>query len=83
VVSHRQHGSSGRSPGTRLIGKACAATVTIIAEEFQNREVSLELICDILIGSMIKRKAQGKGYGLAILAEGLLEEVGEEKNSAM
>jgi ATP-dependent phosphofructokinase / diphosphate-dependent phosphofructokinase len=73
--------SMGRAAGHLAlgIGKACAATVTIIAEEFQNREVSLELICDIIIGSMIKRKAQGKGYGLAILAEGLLEEVGEEK----
>ncbi|HEV3384086.1 MAG TPA: diphosphate--fructose-6-phosphate 1-phosphotransferase [Gemmata sp.] len=73
--------SMGRAAGHLAlgIGKACAATVTIIAEEFKEREVSLELICDIIIGSMIKRKSQGKGYGLAILAEGLLEEVGEEK----
>jgi 6-phosphofructokinase 1 len=73
--------SMGRAAGHLAlgIGKASAATVTIIAEEFQNREVSLELICDIIIGSMIKRKAQGKSYGLALLAEGLLEEVGEEK----
>jgi len=73
--------SMGRAAGHLAlgIGKACAATVTIIAEELNNREVSLELICDIIIGSMIKRKAQGKGYGLAIFAEGLLEEVGEEK----
>ena len=73
--------SMGRAAGHLAlgIGKASAATITIIAEEFQNREVSLELICDIIIGSMIKRKAQGKAYGLAVLAEGLLEEVGEEK----
>jgi 6-phosphofructokinase len=73
--------SMGRAAGHLAlgIGKACAATVTIIAEEFQNREVSLELICDIIIGSMIKRKSQNKSYGLAILAEGLLEEIGEAK----
>ncbi len=74
--------SMGRAAGHLAlgIGKASAATVTIIAEEFQDREVSLELICDILIGSMIKRKAaQGKGYGLAVLAEGLMEEIGEER----
>ena len=57
--------SMGRAAGHLAlgIGKASAATVTIIAEEFQGKEVTLELICDIIIGSMIKRKAQGKGYG--------------------
>jgi 6-phosphofructokinase 1 len=77
--------SMGRAAGHLAlgIGKASAATVTIIAEEFQNRDTSLELICDIIIGSMIKRKAQGKGYGLAVLAEGLLEEVGEDKLRAV
>jgi 6-phosphofructokinase 1 len=52
--------------------------VTLIAEELKGREVSLESICDVVIGSMIKRKAQGKSYGRRDLAEGLLEEIGEE-----
>jgi 6-phosphofructokinase 1 len=74
--------SMGRAAGHLAlgIGKASAATITIIAEEFAGKEVTLELICDILIGSMIKRKAaQGKGYGLAVLAEGLMEQIGEER----
>jgi 6-phosphofructokinase 1 len=74
--------SMGRAAGHLAlgIGKASAATVTIIAEEFAGREVTLELICDIIIGSMIKRKAvQGKGYGLVVLAEGLLEQIGEAR----
>jgi 6-phosphofructokinase 1 len=73
--------SMGRAAGHLAlgIGKASAATVTIIAEEFKGREVTLELICDIIIGSMIKRKAQNKGYGLAVLAEGLMEQIGETK----
>ncbi|MCI0701235.1 MAG: 6-phosphofructokinase, partial [Planctomycetia bacterium] len=73
--------SMGRAAGHLAlgIGKASAATVTLIAEELKAREVTLELICDIIIGSMIKRKAQGKSYGLAVLAEGLLEAIGEEK----
>src|SRR5687768_12313066 len=69
--------SMGRAAGHLAlgIGKASAATVTIIAEEFAGRAVTLELICDIIIGSMIKRKAaQGKGYGIAVMAEGLMEE---------
>jgi len=77
--------SMGRAAGHLAlgIGKASAATVTIIAEEFQKKDVSLELICDIIIGSMIKRKAQGKGYGLAVLAEGLMEEIGEDNLRAV
>lgn len=73
--------SMGRAAGHLAlgIGKASAATVTIIAEELKGRDITLELICDILIGSMIKRKALGKSYGLAVLAEGLLEAIGEER----
>jgi 6-phosphofructokinase 1 len=73
--------SMGRAAGHLAlgIGKASAATVTLIAEELKGKEVSLELICDIIIGSMVKRKAQGKAYGVAVLAEGLLEEIGEDK----
>src|SRR5262249_35843472 len=73
--------SMGRAAGHLAlgIGKASAATVTLIAEELKGKDVSLELICDIIIGSMIKRKAQGKGYGVAVLAEGLLEMIGEVK----
>src|SRR4051812_39776284 len=52
--------SMGRAAGHLAlgIGKASAATVTIIAEELEGKDVTLDLICDILIGSMIKRKAQ-------------------------
>lgn len=71
--------SMGRAAGHLAlgIGKASAATITLIAEELKGKAVSLDLICDIIIGSMIKRKAQGKAYGVAVLAEGLLEEIGE------
>lgn len=77
--------SMGRAAGHLAlgIGKASAATITLIAEELKGKDVSLESICDIVIGSMIKRKAQGKSYGVAVLAEGLLEEIGEDKLRAM
>ena len=61
------------------IGKASAATVTIIAEEFRGRTGDPRQVCDIIIGSMIKRQAQGKGYGVAVLAEGLMEKIGEKR----
>ena len=37
----------------------------------------LELMCNILIGAVIKRKAHGREYGVAILAEGLAERLSQ------
>jgi len=73
--------SMGRAAGHLAlgVGKASAATVTIIAEELKGKKVTLDLICDILIGSMIKRMSQNKNFGLAVLAEGLLESIGEDQ----
>jgi 6-phosphofructokinase len=72
--------SMGRAAGHLAlgIGKASASALTIILEEFRGRRVTLDLIADIIIGAMLKRRARGKTYGLAILAEGLLEGIGEE-----
>ena len=72
--------SMGRAAGHLAlgIGKASASALTIVAEEFRDKPVSLDLICDIIIGAMIKRRALGKKYGLVILAEGLLEKIGEQ-----
>jgi 6-phosphofructokinase len=72
--------SMGRAAGHLAlgIGKAAAATLTIIPEEFRDRKVTLDEVCDILIGAIIKRKAKGSPYGVAVLAEGLLESIGRE-----
>jgi 6-phosphofructokinase 1 len=60
------------------IGKAAAATLTIIPEEFRGRPVRLGELCDLLLGAILKRKSRGSGFGVAVLAEGLLEAVGED-----
>jgi 6-phosphofructokinase 1 len=72
--------SMGRASGHLAlgIGKAAAATLTIIPEEFGSRRVTLNELCDIVIGSIIKRKARGTNYGVAVLAEGLIESIGEQ-----
>jgi 6-phosphofructokinase 1 len=72
--------SMGRAAGHLAlgIGKASAATLTIIPEEFGGRRVTLDEVCDIIIGSIIKRRSMHAGYGMAILAEGLLEAIGEK-----
>jgi len=72
--------SMGRAAGHLAlgIGKAAAATLTVIPEEFTHRQVTLDDVCDIIIGTIIKRMAKGSPYGVAVLAEGLLESIGEE-----
>jgi 6-phosphofructokinase 1 len=77
--------SMGRAAGHLAlgIGKAAAATLTIIPEEFKGRPVTLDEVCDILIGAIIKRRSNGSGYGVAVLAEGLLEAIGERGLSVL
>jgi ATP-dependent phosphofructokinase / diphosphate-dependent phosphofructokinase len=72
--------SMGRAAGHLAlgIGKASASTITIIPEEFRDTPVTLEAVADLIIGSILKRKLQGKEHGLAVLAEGLIESVGEK-----
>jgi 6-phosphofructokinase 1 len=67
--------SMGRAAGHLAlgIGKAAPANLTVIPEEFNKHELSLDLLCDIVIGSIIKRAAFGSRHGVAILAEGLIE----------
>ncbi|MDT7779743.1 MAG: ATP-dependent phosphofructokinase / diphosphate-dependent phosphofructokinase [Acidobacteriota bacterium] len=58
------------------IGKAAGATLTVIGEEFTDREtIAFSDICDIVEGSVIKRRAMGREYGVAVLAEGLIEKL--------
>jgi 6-phosphofructokinase 1 len=71
--------SMGRAAGHLAlgIGKAAAATLTLIPEEFANRSLTLDELCDIVIGAIVKRRVQGKVYGMVVLAEGLIEKIGE------
>ncbi|MBO0799510.1 MAG: 6-phosphofructokinase [Blastocatellia bacterium] len=57
------------------IGKAAGATLTLIREEFEQKTVPFARICDIIEGSLIKRRALGHHYGIAVLAEGLIEKL--------
>src|SRR5262245_61425583 len=72
--------SMGRAAGHLAlgIGKASAATLTIIPEEFgideetkKPKKVSFKHLCDVILGSIIKREANHKRYGVIVLAEGL------------
>ena len=72
--------SMGRAAGHLAlgIGKAAAATNVIIPEEFRGQTVSLDTLCDIIVGSVIKSRLKKTEYGVVVLAEGLVESIGEE-----
>ncbi len=57
------------------IGGAAGATLTVIGEEFAEPKISLQTLVDILEGAVIKRRTSGKGYGVAILSEGLADKL--------
>lgn len=66
------------------IGKSAAATATIIPEEFglnpqgKPNKITFKRLCDVVLGSIIKRLANNKAYGVLVLAEGLIESVKDE-----
>lgn len=77
--------SMGRAAGHLAlgIGKAAAAAVTIIPEEFVNSAPTLDSVADIILGSILKSRAEGRDHGVAVLAEGLVESIGEKGLGAM
>jgi len=57
------------------IGKSSGATVTLIPEEWDDREIRLQEVVDILSTAVIKRMADDKPYGVAVVAEGVVEQM--------
>jgi len=57
------------------IGKAAGATLSVIGEEFSRQTIAFSDICDIVETAIIKRRAMGRHFGVAILAEGLIEKL--------
>ncbi|MBN2425328.1 MAG: 6-phosphofructokinase [Calditrichaceae bacterium] len=55
------------------IGKSAGATLTLVPEEFGNKQIKFEQLVDIMVGAIIKRLSYGRPDGVAILAEGLVE----------
>ncbi len=69
--------SMGRQAGHLAlgIGKAAGATLTLIPEEFEGERVGLSRVCDILEGAILKRLAQGRDDGVAVIGEGIGEKL--------
>lgn len=60
------------------IGNSTAATITLIPEEWGGREIRLQEVVDILTASILLRLLDCKAYGVALLAEGILENLSRE-----
>ncbi|MGH8245212.1 MAG: diphosphate--fructose-6-phosphate 1-phosphotransferase [Gammaproteobacteria bacterium] len=53
------------------IGKAAGAIATIIPEDFAAPKISLNGLCLVLEGTILKRRSLGRQDGLAVIAEGV------------
>jgi 6-phosphofructokinase len=60
------------------IGQSATATLTLIPEEWSGKKIPLHEVVDILVTTMLMRLAEGKPYGVAVLAEGILENLAED-----
>ncbi len=56
------------------VGKAAGATLTLIAEEFGGK-LEFKTIVDTLVGAIVKRLSHGTRHGVAVIAEGLVEQL--------
>jgi len=65
------------------IGTSAVATLTLIPEEWTGREIRLQEVIDILATSVLMRMLDHKPYGVAILAEGILENLAHEDLEAL
>ena len=70
----------GRTAGHLALGmgRSAGAAVTIIPEEFPQEKIPLQQVVDIITGSIVKRRLVGKSYGVAVIAEGVIEKIREE-----
>jgi len=53
------------------IGKAAGATLTLIPEEFNRDNITLDEVSRLLEGAMLKRRMMGRERGVAVIAEGI------------
>lgn len=65
------------------IGQSSGATITVIPEEFGKKKVPFEKVISVLEGAVIKRKSMGREYGVAVLAEGMLDKIKPEDLGVM
>jgi 6-phosphofructokinase len=77
--------SMGRKSGALALGmcKAAGATLAVIPEEFDAERIDVALVVDTLVGAIVKRLAMGSAHGVAVIAEGIVERMSEDRLSSI
>ena len=67
----------GRTAGHLALGmgRSAGAALTIIPEEFPEEKIPLQQVVDIITGAIVKRYLTGHNYGVAVIAEGVIEKI--------
>ncbi|MBL7661535.1 6-phosphofructokinase [bacterium] len=75
----------GRNAGflALAIGLASRVTLTLIPEEFNNRTYQLAEVAELIVLSMKQRLAEGKKYGVALIAEGIIDRLDANSSSLL
>jgi 6-phosphofructokinase 1 len=60
------------------IGKSSGATLTLIPEEWEGRPIRMQEVVDILLAAVLKRLADDKPYGVALVSEGVMEHMSHQ-----
>jgi 6-phosphofructokinase 1 len=73
----------GRSAGHLAVAMAIGSGSHLVAiqEEFPPGAITVSDVADMVEAAILKRMAAGEGWGLAVLAEGLLDQMSEEEMS--
>jgi 6-phosphofructokinase len=69
--------SMGRKSGSLALSmcKSAGATLAVIPEEFRGGIFDLSMVVDTIVGAIVKRRAQGHDNGVAVIAEGIAEQL--------
>lgn len=73
----------GRKSGSLSLGmcSASGSTVAVLPEEFAEK-TTLASVADTVVGSVVKGRSLGREYGVAVVAEGIAERIGDDIFSA-
>jgi 6-phosphofructokinase 1 len=69
----------GRKSGSLSLGmcSASGSTVAVLPEEFAEK-TALACVADTIVGSIVKGRSLGREYGVAVVAEGIAERIGDD-----
>ena len=75
----------GRKAGHLALGMGFsgAASITLIPEQFPEESYPLSAVVDKLVGAIIKSRFLKRNYGVAVVAEGILEKINLESIPAL